>query len=503
MDHKRGIGRLMIEVALAIGGIVLVTSVVTNLARFGSSSPGTVVGEPPSEPRLQDPPWFATKMAIETALMRTREAAPLTPDPRTLWTWTPDARPATATSTPWIVDPHRLASGGWIIWGSGSTYGMICYKSAPEENPYQVVNYWRDIDSPLIVEAGAFGAGRPGSDGAVFTKGDEPCSPVVHRAPFSEGPLEIIDVVGNMLVLRAQSTGRLITFDADSAEFVESVATFTPSPTLTPEGGPRPPERLEDYTLFAVDEIQLGARVSLESGNLGVNDGPDGSRSGELSLGASAWLAPNTTLSADSVSLSSGSRVGGLAFCNDIDVKPGAVLSAPCVSPLVLPVLAIPTIDSLSVDAEAPDLVVPAGEERALNAEEYGKVTVKSEGTLTLLTGLEVELWELILEPGARLECQQACSLRVVSLVRVGPNAYFGTSPWIGPQNFLVEIGRQGGTGFVAQAGSGVAAIVIAPGTGVSLGANGRYMGTFVGKTISVGQGAILYQTAPLGLPTE
>lgn len=241
----------------------------------------------------------------------------------------------------------------------------------------------------------------------------------------------------------------------------------------------------------------------MDTGNLGVNDGPDGSKSIELSIGSNSSLGSNTTFSADSASLSPGANVSGLAFCNDIDVKQGGVLAGPCISPVVLPILVVPQVPPFSVSPDAPDLTVPGGEERAPVEEEYGKVTVKPHGVLTFLTGLTVEIRELILEPGARLECQHTCDLRIVEQVRVGPNAYFGMSPWIGPEDFTVQISRQGGTGFLAQAGSEVAAIVIAPGTAISLGANGRYMGTFVGKTINVGEGATLYQTAPLGLPLE
>lgn len=176
-----------------------------------------------------DPPWFATKMAVETALMETRQAAPLTPYPWTLWTPTRDLRPPASTPTPWFVDPHRLAPGGWIVWGGGADYGMICYKFNPEENPYTVVNFWRDIDGPVMVEAGAYGSSQPRMVGAVFTEGPHPCEPDVHLAPFSEGALEIIDVVGNVLLLRAQATGRLISFDADVEQYVEPIQTATPS----------------------------------------------------------------------------------------------------------------------------------------------------------------------------------------------------------------------------------------------------------------------------------
>ena len=223
-------------ITLLLASCTAMPTSLPNTQQFPTATPRPESGTDDAKPQATplDPPWFATKMAVETAIIETRQGAPLTPYPWTLWTPTRDLRPPTSTPTPWIVDPHRLAPGGWIVWGGGDDYVMICYKFNPEENPYRVVNYWRDIDEPQVVEAGAYGSSQPRMDGAVFTEGTHPCQPDVHLPPFSEGALEIIDVAGNVLLLQAQATGRLISFDADSEQFSEPLPIALQSPAPTP-----------------------------------------------------------------------------------------------------------------------------------------------------------------------------------------------------------------------------------------------------------------------------
>jgi hypothetical protein len=168
---------------------------------------------------------LATRLAVSTAIRATQQAAPQTPQS---WTPTRDFH-SPLTPTPWYAYPNTLAPGGWIVWGGGDDYVLVCYKFNPEENPYAVVNFWSDIDEPRLVQAGAYGLSQPQMAGAVFTEGPDPCQPEVYLSPFSEGALEIVDVVGNVLLLRAQATGRLISFDADIEQYVEPIHTATPS----------------------------------------------------------------------------------------------------------------------------------------------------------------------------------------------------------------------------------------------------------------------------------
>jgi len=154
--------------------------------------------------------------------------------------------------------------------------------------------------------------------------------------------MEFAGAQGHRLLLRSQGSSRYINFGLDTRRFSQAVSTATATLTPTPAGGPQPPANLADYVLLAEKSLVMGQSVSVESGNVGVNDGPDGPASVELIIGQDVSLSDATTLSADSILLSSPAEIPRVVFYNDIHALPPAQITGQRVTPLNPPLCRFP-----------------------------------------------------------------------------------------------------------------------------------------------------------------
>lgn len=246
-----------------------------------ADSAGAARGPPTRTPY----PYEATKIQAITNEVLTQDALALTPSPTLDWALaTAHSGPAPAPDFSALV--HRLTDAGVIIWQGQPEVFYVCYKQNMDEMP-AILNEWRATDGSSFPSLEAYaGALHPGDAQGVFLVtehgvGDR-CLPDSYLTPFRAGTVEIIDAQGHRLLLRSQNGSRVIYFDLDSRQFLPASSTSTPTRTLTPVGGPRPPSRIEEYVLFAQDSLALGLGVRVEAGNIGVNDPPAGDREVEL-----------------------------------------------------------------------------------------------------------------------------------------------------------------------------------------------------------------------------
>lgn len=445
--------------------------------------------------------FAATKWSIVTAAVETREAAALTPV-RLGPTRTPDLRP---TPTPYFGGlPYIRTDAGVIYWPAGLDMWADCYKGE-SPFPYWVENMWDQTDGPyypwITAIAGGMGESKPPSQGAVFVLvgvAAHVCTPDTYFTPFQDGPVEIVAAEGHRLLLRSRNHGRYIWFDADAREFEEAVPTPTPTLTPTPEGGPRSPSDLGDYVLFALRNLKLGSDVRIETGNLGVNGGPDGPGRVQIDVGTKDRFGSNTTLSADSIAIGNDALVPGILFFNDLKAHPRAKVTGAKITPLELPLLVPPVVPTFSIDPEAEDLTVDETFPMQIMRGEYETITVRLGKTLQLMEGT-YEFGSLIVEAKGRVECMNLCEVRVLNQVRVGPDSFLGMSRLIDPRGLTIYIARQGGVGFESLPRSMVEGLIYAPQADVVLGEDGKYMGTFLGMSVEVKTRAQLWQAASLG----
>jgi len=501
MDSKRPLGgsdpRHWIAVPVLIVLILALTEAAAAsrgggiIARL-AGLPGQRAAQQPSSTPVPKPTLLAQ---MEEARRQTQAAAPQTPYPWTLWTPTPDTRP---TSTPdYSAFVYRRTDAGVIYWEPDLMFLIECFKAA-EEIPYKIVNAWDQLDGPiypyLTIYAGSYAPEEASPHGAVFVyliRETDFCSPEVYLAPTADPDLEIVDADGHRLLVQSQETGSQLWFNIDTRSFEEALPTATPSPTPTPPGGPLPPSSLSDYVLFAQERITLGAMAAIRSGNIGVNDASPAGTFPELKLGTRTILAADT-LSADTILVEQGATVSGILFFNELTTRQGAVVPGTRVDHVDLPILPWPESPPAEPGSASASFVVESGEVERLFPGRGGAIIVRPGGRLLLSGGLyEIRRFEV--QDRASVECLGECEVRVTDEVVLGPAAHLGAAEPLDPLAFRIFIVRQGGIGLKTGPRCSIEAYILAPQSALTLGADGEYGGSFVGKTISIGARAAVH----------
>ncbi len=174
------------------------------------------------------------------------------------------ATPGSPPVPDWPTHQTRDTDQGVIVWDSHSEILATCYKMSPEEHP-QVVNHWQQTggDNFPYIDAWAGAVEAGGSQGVVLaspnSNGDM-CPPDAYLTPFRDGPVEIIDVTGHVLLLESVTHQEKIYFDIDRREFRPTLASPTPKPTV-PSPTPAPPGIYEVLSSDAIRTSVATIRV--------------------------------------------------------------------------------------------------------------------------------------------------------------------------------------------------------------------------------------------------
>jgi len=434
---------------------------------------------------------------LETSIFETMEAAESTPlPPWVFWTATPDLR---LQSTPdYSGIPHLWTDAGVIIEGPPATFAN-CYKMVDEIGgvpaPW-IQNMWYQTSGPddpeIAVYAGSYA--NPGDEwpnlplSAVFLVHvqDDPCVLDPYRAPFEEGPLEIIAERGSELLLRSLVSGRTIAFSVSEAEFRSALSTATPGPSPTTRVPALLPTDPTEYAVLAVEALTLGPQTEVRFGalGLGLQSSPN---EGWLEVGVGSYLSPYSTLAADEISLGPNVSAAGLLVADHVSVKPTTSLLGSVVSPLSVEV-DLPPFPSFAVPAAAPDATVRQGESMVLPPGDYSGVFVGPSARLELQDGT-FQIKTLRVEESAVVECPGICELRVVESVYLGPSSRMTRGLGLDEPSEL-SVFVSGFRGLTATEGSSLDLFAYVPSGPIDLGPNGQYWGTFIAERFSLRRGS-------------
>jgi hypothetical protein len=142
----------------------------------------------------------------------------------------------------------------------------------------------------------------------------------------------------------------------------------------------------------------------------------------------------------------------------------------------------------ISIPKNGTTAPIPAGD--------YGRVKIRSGGVLRLAGG-SYSFRSINVGPRAQLLCLSPCEIGVADSVTTQKRATLGGSG-TPAEGVRLRIARRGNrTVFSGGKRSTVAAIVYAPGGRIQLRDGGNFVGSFVGKTVSVGKGALVQQRGP------
>jgi len=219
-----------------------------------------------------------------------------------------------------------------------------------------------------------------------------------------------------------------------------------------------------------MERVSIGAHARVEAGEVGAN-------LGILSLGAGARIVGGASAFEIHLRPGAGARrlnclfiQGFKGFCRNVTI--------PLSSETLPLVQAIPGVTEVLVPGGRFSLpVAPAS---------YGRIRVQRKGTL-LLSGGAYTARQLLLAPSARLLCQSDCEISVSDRVRLGAGAAVRAANVDPVATLRINVlGPKSAAAVVTGTHSAVSGIVYAPTGAVTLGAAGRYIGTFIGRTVAV-----------------
>jgi hypothetical protein len=245
-------------------------------------------------------------------------------------------------------------------------------------------------------------------------------------------------------------------------------------------GAPGLPSSPFGYAVFAIGDVTLQNKVRGVNGDVGSNGGRVLVGKDTPVLGAVA--GPRVTLRKDA-------RAGSL-FCLLLEGPGGGACQAVTI-PLV-PTAQLPAVQVVpgTVSLRVP----PKGRRSPVAPGAYADVRIGPRGLLVLAGGTYA-VRSIRIQPRGQLLCQDACRIGVANRVRLQPRAVLtGTRP----SDVHVDVARTASSPvFAAAPRATVGALVYAPGGRIDLRNQGNYVGAFVGKTVTVGMGAIVDAGGP------
>jgi hypothetical protein len=230
------------------------------------------------------------------------------------------------------------------------------------------------------------------------------------------------------------------------------------------------------YALLGLEDVSLGARARVASGDVGANRG-------SVALGAGVRVAG--AVAADTIRIRRGARAGEL-FCRLIQGTP----DFPC-GPLAAPIVDVATLSLVQVVPGAAEVRVPARAAMApLAPGAYAAVKVGSRGRL-LLAGGNYAFRSIGIAPRGRLLCATPCRLAVQERVVLASGARLGVAAPLDARALRVDVEASGhGAAVTTRPRATVTGSVYVPAGTIVLGGAGRYEGAFIGRSVQVGAGA-------------
>lgn len=209
------------------------------------------------------------------------------------------------------------------------------------------------------------------------------------------------------------------------------------------------------------------------NGNIGAND-----PGAHLNIGKGVFMPDNTSVTADSVRIGTGSNVYSV-FSNTLFMGPLAIIRGPT-GPANLP-LTNPFCPVTTFTCGGPDVIVDSGSSVGpLPPGSYGNIIVKNGATLTLDPGT-FYMCKMSIGRGGIVEPHGPVTLDVTGTVRIGNEAHLVGVPPAPPVSITLNVlGKQVRAGQNAI----VQAYIFAPNAQLSLGRSSLLQGSFCVDTL-------------------
>ncbi len=238
-----------------------------------------------------------------------------------------------------------------------------------------------------------------------------------------------------------------------------------------------PSSLLRDYRILGLERVTLRRGVSVTGGDVGCN-------------GSGGTLTMMARSRVEGIAAASTVRVGGGAgagelFCTGLD--PIQPTDAIC-KPLQAPFIPESRIEDVQVSPGEQNIDVPV---RAVIGPvlpgAFRVVRVARGGRLTLAGG-DYDFRAIWIGRDGQLVCEADCNLRVAGRVVLKPGATLGGESKPIPVQVRLDVASDLGdlASVRAYRRSAMDARVYAPRGGITLGMNGRYRGSFIGRTVYV-----------------
>jgi hypothetical protein len=234
---------------------------------------------------------------------------------------------------------------------------------------------------------------------------------------------------------------------------------------------------LRDYRILGLESVTLRRGVSVAGGDVGCNGS-----GGTLSMMARSRVAGMAA--ANTVRLGTGAGADEL-FCSGLE--PFRPTTATC-KPLQTPFVPESRLADVQVNPGDQRIDVPAGAVIGpVPPGPFGVVRILRGGRLTLVGG-DYDFRSIWIGRGGQLVCETDCNLRVAGRVVLKQSAFLGGEQGRNPVQVRLDVasnlGRRASVRVYRR--SVMDARVYAPHGGITLGMNGSYRGSFIGRTVYV-----------------
>lgn len=233
-----------------------------------------------------------------------------------------------------------------------------------------------------------------------------------------------------------------------------------------------------EYALFGLGDVQLRDGVR-------AVDGPVGSNDGTVTVGENVRVTG--AVAGRTIRLRDRTMTNDL-YCLLLQSRGGQACQA-----VTLPVIDAGLLPGVQVNPGSMAISIPKrGTTSPIPAGDYGNLRIRSGGVLRLAGG-SYTFRSINVGPRAQLRCLAACDIGVADSVTTQERATLGGANGVPAEAVLIRIARTGNrTVFAGGKRATVSALVYAPGGRIELRDGGNFVGSFIGRTVSVGKGAIV-----------
>ena len=205
-----------------------------------------------------------------------------------------------------------------------------------------------------------------------------------------------------------------------------------------------PPNLLLDYSMLALDSMTIDQQVTVQSGNLGVNEPAPGTSS---TLKIFQQSQTEADVLGDRVFIENQSTVQGDVLYNHLTGT--GTINGTQTTPLALPLFdKLPVLQTAVLQGTEADVFVPEQQQQVLAPGKYGTVTVSQQSTLNLSGGL-YEIESLTVDQQSQIYFDAPTKLRIKKKLIIGQEDYFGPASGsnLSASDILVSVEGSGVSG--------------------------------------------------------